>query len=145
MSRISTCPGCRAKEQGVKSRIAIKHTCGIEPKSERTKKTWLPDPAIEQDVDPLTDDVKLFYEIEEVETESVEPEISHKWGGWERKEVAVQLRMLGVSGKYERKCMVCGAIQHKTWYKNQAWPDLEIQRNGRSGVDCNPELKQSKK
>lgn len=89
--------------------------------------------------------IELFYLFDEVEDEAADPEINHKWGSWERKEVAVQLRMLGVVSEHERTCKVCGAIQYKTWHKGQAYPDLEIQRNGRSGVDCNPELKQSKK
>ncbi len=35
--RISTCRGCQAQTSGVKSRIAIPHTCGLEPKSAHMK------------------------------------------------------------------------------------------------------------
>lgn len=89
---------------------------------------------------------KLFYAIEDPESpESDEPTIHHKWGKWEKKEIPIQLRMLGVTYKQERKCNVCGATQTKTYYKNQAWPELEVMRNFREDVDCNPELKPQSK
>lgn len=31
MNRIATCPACTALKNGVKSRIALEHTCGLEP------------------------------------------------------------------------------------------------------------------
>lgn len=125
MNRIATCRGCQAEESGLKSRIAIPHTCGLEPMSIKTK---------------------LFYAIEDPESpESDEPTIHHKWGKWEKKEIPIQLRMLGVTYKQERKCNVCGATQTKTYYKNQAWPELEVMRNFREDVDCNPELKPQSK
>ena len=34
-SRIATCRGCQARQSGLKSRIAIPHTCGMESKSSR--------------------------------------------------------------------------------------------------------------
>lgn len=123
MNRISTCWGCQAREQGIKSRIAIPHTCGLEPKSIRTQ---------------------LFYAIEDEDLpESVEPQVNHKWSKWEKQEVSTQLKMLGITGEYLRKCLVCGANQYKTYYRNQSWPELKIERNGREDVDCNPELSQS--
>jgi hypothetical protein len=30
MSRIANCPACAAQEHGVKSRIPLEHTCGLE-------------------------------------------------------------------------------------------------------------------
>lgn len=30
MSRIAYCPACAAHENGIKSRIALEHTCGLE-------------------------------------------------------------------------------------------------------------------
>ena len=98
--RIATCRGCQAKQSGLKSRIAIPHTCGLEPQSIRTK---------------------LFYEIEYDEPiEEIEPAINHKWGKWEKTEVPIQLRMLGVIYTAERKCKVCGAVQYKTYHKGQS-------------------------
>lgn len=35
-SRIATCHACQAIEQGIKSRIALNHTCGKEPKAPST-------------------------------------------------------------------------------------------------------------
>lgn len=124
-NRIATCMGCQAKASGLKSRIAIPHTCGLEPLSSKTK---------------------LFYAIEdEYPFEDVEPTINHKWGKWEKKEVPIEFRMLGVTYKQERKCNVCDATQTKTYYKNQAWPELRVMRNCREDVDCNDELKTQSK
>lgn len=107
-----------------KSRIAIPHTCGLEPMSIKTK---------------------LFYAIEDPESpESDEPTIHHKWGKWKKEPIPKILRG-AVTGLAVRKCSVCGANQHRTYYRGQKYPSLDIERNGRSDVDCNPELKPQSK
>ncbi len=123
-NRIATCRGCQAEESGLKSRIAIPHTCGLEPMSIKTK---------------------LFYAIEDPESpESDEPTIHHKWGKWKKEPIPKILRG-AVTGLAVRKCSVCGANQHRTYYRGQKYPSLDIERNGRSDVDCNPELKPQSK
>ncbi len=142
MSRIATCSGCRAKESGLKSRIAIPHTCGLEPHSARTKRDWLIDPPVQNDVDPVSDDVKRFYEVCDEEIEETQyPATPHKWDTkWESEYISPTLRMMGVTSWKRRKCLVCGACQDKTWYKGKIWPEIDVHRNGRTDVDCNPEL-----
>lgn len=141
MNRISTCPGCRAKESGLKSRIAIPHTCGLEPGSARTKRGWLPDPPVENDVDPLTDDVKRFYEIFDEDQESIETPKNHNWEEhWHKEQLSFIDRATGVIRSETRKCKVCGATQFRDTYKSRPFIRYKVVRNGRSNVDCNPEL-----
>ncbi len=46
MNRINACPACNSEKHGVKSRIALEHTCGIEQIHERSH---LQDFAFEKD------------------------------------------------------------------------------------------------
>lgn len=104
--------------------LELPHTCGLEPMSIKTK---------------------LFYAIEDPESpESDEPTIHHKWGKWKKEPIPKILRG-AVTGLAVRKCSVCGANQHRTYYRGQKYPSLDIERNGRSDVDCNPELKPQSK
>lgn len=94
---------------------------------------------------PMSIKTKLFYAIEDPESpESDEPTIHHKWGKWKKEPIPKILRG-AVTGLAVRKCSVCGANQHRTYYRGQKYPSLDIERNGRSDVDCNPELKPQSK
>jgi hypothetical protein len=46
MSRIAYCPACAAAENGVKTRIALEHTCGLEHGALPTASTQLPAEAL---------------------------------------------------------------------------------------------------
>lgn len=142
MSRIATCAGCRAKESGLKSRIAIPHTCGLEPHSAKIKRDWLPDLPVENDVDPLTDDIKRFYEIfDEEMPEPTEPTKNHSWEKfWHKEPLSFIDRATGIIRSETRKCKVCGATQFKETYKSQPFVRYKVIRDGRTDVDCNPEL-----
>lgn len=102
MNRISTCRGCQAMEQGIKSRIAIPHTCGLEPKSIK---------------------VQLFNVIDDSNTIEATTIERHSWGSPVIEKESYCINKIWT-------CSKCDLIKTASFYRKNAAPFVTFERSG---------------